>query len=157
VSSRKDLAELDRKGIRVIAKRATADIVASYDAVVVATGSQPRVQSIPGLEEYRGADILADAELPRNKYVLIIGGGLIGVDVATALIPRGNRITIIKRTTDFGEDMELIAKKPSLKIMADSGTTFSDRTHVQRVAGRVIHATRAMSKRLYSKISTSSS
>ncbi len=136
------LAELDRRGIRIIAKRATVGLVASYDAVVVATGSQPRVPSIPGLEEYRGADILADAELPRNKHVLIIGGGLIGVDVATALIPRGNRITIVKRTTDFGEDMELIAKKLSLKIMADSGTTFSDRTHVQRVAGRVVHATR---------------
>ena len=135
--------ELDRKGIKVIGKRATADLLlASYDAVVVATGSQPRVPPIPGLEEYRGAEILADEELPRNKHVLIIGGGLIGVDVATALIPRGNRITIVKRTTDFGEDMELIAKKLSLKIMADSGTTFSDRTHVLRIEGRVIHATR---------------
>jgi len=86
------LAELDRKDIRVIAKRATADLVASYDGVVVATGSQPGVPSLPGLEEYRAADILADAELPRNKHVLIIGGGLIGVDVATALVPCGNRL-----------------------------------------------------------------
>ena len=134
--------ELDLRDVRIIQRRATAADVVDHDAVVVATGSQPRIPPIPGLVDYRWADILADEELPRNRHVLIIGGGLIGVDVATALIPRGNRITIVKRTTDFGEDMEMIAKKLSLRIMADSGTTFSDRTHVQRVEGRTVHASR---------------
>ncbi len=136
------LEELELRDIRLIDKRAVASDVLGYDAVVVATGSRPRVPPIPGLEEYRLADILADEELPRDQNVLIIGGGLIGVDIATALIPRGNRVTIVKRTTDFGEDMELIAKKLSLKIMKDSGVRFSDRTHVQRVEGRTVYAWR---------------
>lgn len=136
------LEELELRKIRIIKKRAVASDVLGYDAVVVATGSHPRVPPIPGLEEYRWADILADEKLPRDQHVLIIGGGLIGVDVATALIPAGNRVTIVKRTTDFGEDMELIAKKLSLKIMTDSGVRFSDRTHVQRVDGHTVHAWR---------------
>jgi len=110
--------------------------------VIVATGSQPKIPTIPGLTEFRGADILADEDLPRNQHVLIIGGGLIGVDVATALIPRENRITIVKRTTDFGEDMEMIAKKLSLKIMTENGTEFSDKTHIQRIDGRTVYAER---------------
>jgi len=62
--------------------------------------------------------------LPENKNVLIIGGGLIGVDIATALIPKGNKVTIVKRTTDFGEDMEMISKKLSLAIMKKNQTVF---------------------------------
>ena len=67
---------------------------------------------------------------------------MIGVDVATALIPRGNRITIVKRTEDFGEDMEAIAKALSLKMMRASGATFSDHTHIQRVDKRAVYALR---------------
>ncbi len=136
------LEEMELRNIRIIKKRAVASDVLGYNAVIVATGSRPRVPPIPGLEKFRWADILADEELPRDQHVLIIGGGLIGVDVATALIPVGNRITIVKRTTDFGEDMEMIAKTLSLKIMTKSGVRFSDRTHVQRVDGRTVHAWR---------------
>jgi len=134
--------ELAARGVRVIDRRATSAVVVGYDAAVVATGARPRVPPIPGLAAYRWADILADEELPRDRHVLIVGGGLIGVDVATALIPLGNRVTIVKRTTDFGEDMEMIAKKLSLKLMSDSGVRFSDRTHVRRIEGRTVHAWR---------------
>jgi len=37
---------------------------------------------------------------------LIIGGGLIGVDIATALIPLNNQVIIVKKTTNFGEDIQ---------------------------------------------------
>jgi thioredoxin reductase len=80
--------------------------------------------------------------LPENKKVLIIGGGLIGVDIATALIPRNNKVIIVKRTTDFGEDMETIAKNLSLKIMKEKGTVFSDHTHIKRIEGRTVYAER---------------
>ncbi len=134
--------ELQRRKIVPTARKANAADVIGHNVVIVATGSQPKVPSIPGLHDFRGADILADKELPRDQHVLIIGGGLIGVDVATALIPRGNRITIVKRTTDFGEDMEMIAKKLSLKIMTENGTRFSDRTHIQRIEERTVYALR---------------
>jgi len=146
------LEELELRNVQIIKKRAVASDVIDYDAVVVATGSHPKVPPIPGLQEYRWADILADEELPRDQHVLIIGGGLIGVDVATALIPRGNKVTIVKRTTDFGEDMEMIAKKLSLKIMKDSGVRFSDRTHVQRVEGRTVHAWREEQSLVFKKV-----
>ena len=78
--------------------------------------------------------------LPKNKKVLIIGGGLIGVDIATALIPLNNQVIIVKRTTDFGEDMEMIAKLLSLKMMKEKGTVFSDHTYIKKVAGKTVYA-----------------
>lgn len=134
--------ELDRRGVRVVPRRAGPDDLRGYDGVVVATGSRPAGVEIPGLESYRWADLLADDELPRDRHVLIIGGGLIGVDVATALIPLGNRVTIVKRSEDFGEDMEMIAKRLSLAMMEKAGVRFSDHTQIQRVEGRTVHALR---------------
>jgi 2,4-dienoyl-CoA reductase-like NADH-dependent reductase (Old Yellow Enzyme family)/thioredoxin reductase len=133
---------LDERGVHVESRAAGAAELRRFDGVVVATGSRPRVPDIPGLDEWRWADILADEELPSGKHVMIVGGGLIGVDVATALIPRDNRITIVKRTTDFGEDMEMIAKKLSLAMMTKSGTAFSDHTAIERIEGRTVHAKR---------------
>ena len=135
-------AELAGRGIHVVSGTASVDDVKNYDEVVVATGSRPRVPPIPGLEHYRGADILADEELPENSHILIIGGGPIGIDVATALAPRGNRITMVEMLAEFGAGMEMITRKLSLKVLAESGVEMNDRTQVQRVEGRTVHALR---------------
>lgn len=135
--------ELKNNGVNIIFKEATkSDILSQYDGVVLATGSKPSVPPIPGLDKFYWADILLEENLPENKKVLIIGGGLIGVDIATALIPRGNKIIIVKRTTDFGEDMEMIAKTLSLKLMNEKGTVFSDHTHIKKIEGKTVFAER---------------
>jgi pyruvate/2-oxoglutarate dehydrogenase complex dihydrolipoamide dehydrogenase (E3) component len=134
---------LKEKEINVIFNKATkSDLLNKYDGVILATGSKPSELSIPGLDKFYWADILLEENLPENKNVLIIGGGLIGVDIATGLIPRNNRITIVKRTTDFGEDMEMIAKKLSLKMMKEKGTAFSDHTYIKKVEGKTVYAER---------------
>ena len=135
--------ELKDKGINILFREATtSDALNGYDGVILATGSKPFIPVIPGLDKFYWADILLEENLPENKGVLIIGGGLIGVDVATALIPRGNRIIIVKRTTDFGEDMEMIAKALSLKLMNEKGTIFSGHTHIKKIDGKTVFAER---------------
>jgi len=74
--------------------------------------------------------------------VLVIGGGLIGVDIATGLIPRNNKITMVKRTPNFGEDMEIIAKNLSLKMMKEKGTVFSDHTYIKKIEEKTVYAER---------------
>jgi 2,4-dienoyl-CoA reductase (NADPH2) len=135
--------ELKNKDINVIFKEVTkSDILSEYYGVILATGSRPSVPQITGLNKYYWADILFKENLPKNKKVLIIGGGLIGVDIATALIPLNNQIVIVKRTTDFGEDMEMIAKVLSLKMMKEKKTIFSDHTFIRRVEGNTVYAER---------------
>jgi 2,4-dienoyl-CoA reductase (NADPH2) len=135
--------ELKIKGVNVIYEEVSKpDTVAEYDGVILATGSKPSVPKIPGLVKHYWADILAKPHLPKHKRILIIGGGLIGVDIATALIPLDNQIIIVKRTTDFGEDMEMIAKNLSLKILKEKETIFSDHTFIKRVEGNTVYAER---------------
>jgi len=135
--------ELKNNEVNIIYKEAKkSDIISNYDGAILATGSRPSVPSIPGLDKFYWADILLEENFPENKKVFIIGGGLIGVDIATALIPRGNKIIIAKRTTDFGEDMEMIAKTLSLKIMTDNGVIFSDHTRIKKIEENIIYAER---------------
>lgn len=134
---------LKENKVNLIFKEAKkSDLTKKYDGVIIATGSKPSVLSIPGLDKFYWADILLEKNLPENKNVLIIGGGLIGVDIATGLIPRNNKITIVKRTTDFGEDMEMIAKNLSLKMMKERDTVFSDHTYIKKIDGRTVYAER---------------
>ncbi|MGC9330720.1 MAG: NAD(P)/FAD-dependent oxidoreductase [Bacteroidales bacterium] len=134
---------LERENINIIFSEADSSvIVPNYDETILATGSKPTVPDIPGLTNYHWADILKEENLPRNKKVLIIGGGLIGVDIATALIPLHNQIIIVKRTTGFGEDMEMIAKSLSLKMMEEQNTIFSDHTHIKNIEKNTVYAER---------------
>ncbi len=135
--------EMERNGVHIISKEAKKeDLEGAYDAVVLATGAVPSIPPIEGLTDFRGADILLDSELPKNQRVLIIGGGLTGVDIATALLPENNDIIIVKRSTDFGQDMEMISKKLSLKEMKEKGVIFSDYTHISKIEGSTVYAKR---------------
>lgn len=130
-----------QKGIPIIKQKATmVDIIGNYDEAVIATGSEPLVPSIEGLKKFYWAEILNEKNMPENKNVLIIGGGLIGVDVATALVKKNNKVTMVKRTDDFGGNMELIAKTLSMKSLREHNTVFSEHTHIKKIDGSVIYA-----------------
>ncbi len=136
-------SEIKSLGIKVSFKEITEyEDIEKYDAVVLATGSKPSIPKIDGLNNFYWAEILLEENLPINKNVMILGGGLTGVDIATALIPKGNKITIVKRTSDFGEDMEMISKKLSLNIMKKGQTVFSDYTHIKKIEGKTVYAER---------------
>ena len=133
---------LEKSRVNILYKEPTETDLIGYDEVILATGSIPKVLSIPGLDNYFWAEILLEKNLPKDKKVLIIGGGLIGVDIATALILKNNKVTLVKRTVDFGEDMEAIAKALSLKMIKESGAVFSDHTHINKIEGKTVYAER---------------
>ncbi len=76
-----------------------------YDKLVFATGARPFVPPIPGtdLENVFTLQGVHDAEGIRSvlaqdkaKDVVIVGGGLIGVEITEALVQRGCRVTIVE-------------------------------------------------------------
>jgi len=67
--------ELNKSKVNILFKEARKSDLISYDEVILATGSVPKVPSIPGLDNFYWADILLKETLPQNKKVLIIGGG----------------------------------------------------------------------------------
>jgi 2,4-dienoyl-CoA reductase (NADPH2) len=115
------------------------DLIGKYDGVVIATGSEPAVPPIDGLKEYRWAEILYDFNLPRNKNVVIIGGGLIGVEIANTLSDYGNRVTIIEMLSDIARDMEMVTRVLNLNKLRKSNVTVFTNSRVTKIDGRTIY------------------
>lgn len=71
---------------------------ANVDAVILAVGGDKIIPPIPGLDESivcTAWQILGETIAP-EKNVLVIGGGLIGMETADFLIDKGSRVTLVE-------------------------------------------------------------
>lgn len=77
------------------------------DAVVVATGADPLVLPIDGINDPAllfGGDVLAGRQTP-GKRVLVVGGGMVGCEIADFLGELQHDVTIIESRDNMGADM----------------------------------------------------
>lgn len=99
--------EIDRAGKRVRARRngAAEDLWLEYDKLVVATGARPVIPPVPKatLENVTPLHNVTDAEGIRallagakGREVVMVGGGLIGVETVEALVQCGCRVTVVE-------------------------------------------------------------
>ncbi|MGE3664538.1 MAG: NAD(P)/FAD-dependent oxidoreductase [Pseudonocardia sp.] len=75
-----------------------------YDHLVLATGAVPRPLAVPGsglqgVVELRGLDdaLALGAALARARQVVVVGGGFIGMEVASAASARGLAVAVLER------------------------------------------------------------
>ncbi|MCB2212108.1 NAD(P)/FAD-dependent oxidoreductase [bacterium] len=97
--------------------RATVEMIVAEDPddVLIATGSVPTRIPLPGLENaLSGSDILYGAANV-GKRVLIVGGGLVGVETAEYLLTHGGEPVIVEMLEDIARDMEPVSRKLALK------------------------------------------
>ncbi|MHB8871493.1 MAG: NAD(P)/FAD-dependent oxidoreductase [Candidatus Doudnabacteria bacterium] len=122
------------EGIPVIKKETMPeDLIGKYDGVILATGSKPFIPPIDGLIEYKWAEILYETNIPKNKNVLIIGGGLIGVEIANTLVEYGNRVIIIEMLDDIARDMEMVTRKLNLMKLQKNNVLVYTNKKVERI------------------------
>jgi 3-phenylpropionate/trans-cinnamate dioxygenase ferredoxin reductase subunit len=95
-------ATLDRNGRSVELSDGTR---IGYDRLLLSTGARPRRLQLPGESDApvfylrNIADCLALRErLLSGKRVLVVGGGVIGLEVAAAAVARGATVTVIEAT-----------------------------------------------------------
>lgn len=93
---------------------ASIDLIKSYkpDQVILAAGAVPTRPPIPGIENAIQSWNLLDgsAEMPKNKKATIIGGGIVGCEVATLLTEKGNTVTVIEMLPKYASGLELSHK-----------------------------------------------
>ncbi|MFQ7236310.1 MAG: dihydrolipoyl dehydrogenase family protein, partial [Enterococcus hulanensis] len=82
------------------------------DKIILATGSKPAIPPIKGLEQVSwldSSDALSLEELPNE--LIIIGGGVIGIEFASIYQRFGSQVTIIEEQTEIlpAMDQELAA------------------------------------------------
>jgi len=107
------------------------------DAVVVATGAEPVQLPVPGLEEaLTGAEILRGAVTPGPK-VLVVGGGMVGVEVAEFLGERGHEVDVVEMLGEVARDMEPVTRALTMKRLAALPVRFHTDCRIQAVRSGV--------------------
>lgn len=77
------------------------------DVIVLATGSEPVIPDIPGIEKAAVGDDVLLGKKKVGQNVVIIGGGLEGLDIALYLAKQGKKVTIAEALPRVGVDLEM--------------------------------------------------
>lgn len=93
------------------------------DVVLIATGAAPSRPPVPGIEKAaEGWDILAAGEeMPSGKTVVVIGGGMVGCEVADALLERGCKVSIIEMLPELATGQDWVHRQRFLKLFPEAG------------------------------------
>lgn len=109
---------VDSHTIKAAGKKITADIF------IIATGSKPAVPNkYVSLKNVLSSDSLWDLD-KQPESMVIVGGGVIGCEIASALSRLGTRITIIEKMPDILPMFDVEAVKLIKSEMDKSGVDF---------------------------------
>lgn len=67
------------------------------DAVIIATGSSPLKQPVPGLEHTFSAEMVLSGKKDPGKTVIVSGGGLVGCETALWLRNQGKQVMLVEK------------------------------------------------------------
>jgi 2,4-dienoyl-CoA reductase (NADPH2) len=96
---------LDVRGVKVrLGSRASVDDLADFDEVVVATGVEPRVPDLPGVDHPSVITYAAAVRdgAPVGPRVAVMGAGGIGVDVSEFLTHTESPLTVDEWMAEWG-------------------------------------------------------
>jgi NADPH-dependent 2,4-dienoyl-CoA reductase/sulfur reductase-like enzyme len=100
------------------------------DAVILATGATPLTPLLPGLEDIPwvlARDVLDRDHPPQGDTVLVVGGGLVGLEVADFLSAQGKRVILVEAMEAVGEKLDPLPRALLLKRLQEQGVEI--RTH----------------------------
>ncbi|MCL2408749.1 MAG: FAD-dependent oxidoreductase [Oscillospiraceae bacterium] len=115
----------NRSGAKILLNTEVSDKLLKKirpDHIIVATGSEPVTPAIRGIEKARhAADVYLDAEFNPGENVVIIGGGLIGVETGLHLANTGKKVTVLELTDDVARDAPALSKFGIMEAVAKFG------------------------------------
>ncbi|WP_431268937.1 NAD(P)/FAD-dependent oxidoreductase [Dankookia sp. P2] len=117
---------------------ATATMIRAHrpDHVVVATGARPRPLLLEGASPLQAWDVIADpSQVPEGARVAIIGGGIVGLEVADILALRGCRMTVLEALPALAPNMARNNRTDLLIRLDAAGVAFHTGARVRRLAG----------------------
>lgn len=90
------------------------------DVVVSATGSSLFIPNMPGFDDERVVTIKGlydDIVLDGNERIVVVGGGVIGSEVALDLANRGHDVSVIELTDSFANGLSMFNRLSILRMM----------------------------------------
>jgi len=136
---------LDERGVTLVRGHGRLDgerrmrvgdeALVARNAVVVATGSSATIPPVPGLAEARpwtNIEATTAKQVPGRLFVL--GGGVVGVEMAQAWSSLGSRVTLVHRTGRLIEREEPFASEQVETALREAGVDIRLEIEVSRVS-----------------------
>lgn len=104
------------------------------DHIIVNTGAVPVIPDVPGLADSRflrtSTSLIATRALP--KQLVVIGGGPIGLELASVYRGFGSEVTVLQRDTFFAREDDDVAEAATA-VLRESGITLVEHADVTEV------------------------
>ncbi|MFC1561570.1 FAD-dependent oxidoreductase [candidate division KSB1 bacterium] len=100
--------------------------------VVLATGSSPVTLEIPDLKNVLFGEDVLEEKAPVGERVLIIGGGMVGLETADFLTHRGHKVTVVELLDEIGRGMEAVTRKLILRNLEKYNVKIVTHTKLSR-------------------------
>ena len=125
----------DRNTINVVGKDKKVTI--TTDKVIIATGSKPNF--FPGMEPDKkriitSTEALSLTEIPKN--LIVIGGGVIGLELGSVYARLGSAVTVIEFADSIVPTMDKTMGKELQKALKKEGFKFNFKHAVQKVENK---------------------
>jgi len=78
--------------------------------------------------------------MPLGKNIAIVGGGLVGVEIAELLIERGRKVTLLEPSHDLGPELSIVRRMRVIHLLKEHGCELITQAHVKKFAdGKVFY------------------
>jgi 2,4-dienoyl-CoA reductase-like NADH-dependent reductase (Old Yellow Enzyme family)/thioredoxin reductase/putative sterol carrier protein len=115
------------------------------DAVVLATGSVAEPPNIEGLSEssYSLYNQVLGGDIPSGRRIIVLRGGMIGIEVAEYLCSLGKSVTILESGRRLGADLYALVAREVMRLVEENGCIHVQvETKPERISdGRLICST----------------
>jgi 2,4-dienoyl-CoA reductase-like NADH-dependent reductase (Old Yellow Enzyme family)/thioredoxin reductase len=129
---------VERSGVDLrVDTEATLEDIADLEPskVVIATGSQPIIPDVSGLESPLTAEEVLIGGLEVGRRVLILGGGLVGIELAEKLAGEEHEVVVVELLEDIARDMEAITRKMTLMRLQTLAVEIHTQTRLLELDG----------------------
>lgn len=113
------------------------------DVVIVATGSEPLIPRIPGVDRSNVVtawDILGGTA-KTGSNVVVAGGGMVGCETSEYLAEKGKKVTVVEMLDDVGLDMESKTRRYLLKRLEELSVKVHRRTRIEEITDKGVRVT----------------
>jgi len=114
------------------------------DYVVLASGSEPILPEIKGLKDvpYKMFSDVLRGDIPTGNNVAVIGGGMVGLEVAEYLEAKGKKVTVIEMLKKLGANVqEMVANVVIPEIQENGNISIHLKTKIEEVKGNKLIGT----------------
>lgn len=123
------------KKVQVTPRQGAAVELTARHAVIISTGSSAilpgKVQGLKEADPWMARDATSSSEAP--KHLIVMGGGVVGVECATAYSSYGSKVSLICSSTEPLPRMDPVAGKMVRQALEQRGVTVLCKTRITKV------------------------